>query len=76
MGYRNTANTYDAWTVEMASSTSATLIMFGCNGIELITTLDPDAKDGEVMAEPMRSMNVKLSALFASTASTFGSGRP
>lgn len=66
MGYRNTANTYDAWTVEMYEQYIRDLIMFGCNGIELITTLDPEAKDGEVMAEPMRSMNVKLSALFAS----------
>lgn len=66
MGYRDTANTYDAWTVEMYEQYIRDLILFGCNGIELISTLDPEAKDGEVMAEPMRSMNVKLSALFDS----------
>lgn len=66
LGYRNTANTYDAWTMEMYEQYIRDLIVFGCNGIELITTLDPEAKDGPVMTESMRARNVKLSALFGS----------
>ena len=63
LGYRHTANTYDAWTIETYEQYIRDLILFGSNGIELITNLDPQAKDGPVMAEPMRAMNVKLSAL-------------
>ena len=42
------------------------LIMFGCNGIELISSLDPEEKDGPVMAERMRVMNVALAKLIHS----------
>lgn len=66
LAYRDTANTYDAWTVETYEQYLRDLILFGCNGIELIPNLDPEAKDGSVMTESMQSMNVKLSALFGS----------
>jgi len=66
LAYRNTANTYDAWTIETYEQYIRDLIMFGCNGVELITNLDPNVKDGEVMAETMRSMNLKLSTLIHS----------
>ncbi|MCA9444994.1 MAG: hypothetical protein KC964_29675, partial [Candidatus Omnitrophica bacterium] len=66
LAYRNTANTYDAWTVEMYEQYIRDLIIFGSNGIEIIPNIDPVAKDGPVMTEPMRSMNKKLSALIHS----------
>ncbi len=66
LGYRNTANTYDAWTVEVYEEYVRDLIMFGCNGIELISSLDPQEKDGPVMAERIHVMNVALSELIHS----------
>lgn len=66
LAYRNTANTYDAWTVEMYEQYIRDLIVFGANGVEIIPNLDPNAKDGDVMSETMRSMNRKLSALVGS----------
>jgi hypothetical protein len=66
LAYRDTANTYDAWSVDTYEQYIRDLILFGCNGIELIPNLDPDARDGKVMSESMQSMNVKLSALFGS----------
>ena len=66
LAYRNTANTYDAWTVDMYEQYIRDLIMFGCNGVELISNLDPDAKDGPVMTQTMRSMNVALAELIGS----------
>ena len=66
LAYRNTANSYDAWTVEVYEQYIRDLILFGCNGIELIPNLDAGAKDGPVMTEAMRAMNVKLSALIGS----------
>ncbi len=63
LGYRNTANTYDAWSIETYEQYIRDMILFGCNGVELIPKLDPEAKDGPVMAMPMREMNVQLSAL-------------
>ncbi len=60
LGYRHTANTYDAWTVDVYEQYIRDLIMFGCNGIELISSLDPEEKDGPVMTERIRDMNVAL----------------
>jgi hypothetical protein len=66
LAYRNTANTYDAWTIETYEQYIRDLIIFGCNGVELITNLDPHARDGQVMTQSMRAMNIKLSALIHS----------
>ncbi len=66
LAYRDTANTYDAWTLEMYEQYIRDLIFFGCNGVEIITNLDPNVKDGDVMTETMRAMNVKLAALIHS----------
>ncbi|MCF6285814.1 MAG: glycoside hydrolase family 20 zincin-like fold domain-containing protein, partial [Candidatus Hydrogenedentes bacterium] len=66
LGFRDTANTYDAWTIYMYEQYIRDLIFFGCNGIELITNLDPALKDGPVMTQTVRAMNVKLSALIHS----------
>ena len=66
LAYRNTANTYDAWSVETYEQYIRDLLFFGCNGIEIIPHPDPNRKDGPVMAETIRTMNRKLSALIAS----------
>ena len=66
LGYRNTANTYDAWSLATFEQHLRDLIMFGCNGIELIPGLRPNMKDGPVMTENFHDMNVKLSGLIAS----------
>ena len=66
LSYRNMANTYDAWTVEIYEQYIRDLVMFGCNGIELIASLEPDTKDDPVMKETVRSMDKKLSALIHS----------
>jgi hypothetical protein len=66
LAYRNTANTYDAWTLETYDQYFRDMIIFGCNGVELITNLDPTEKNGPVMTQTMRAMNVKLSALINS----------
>lgn len=66
LAYRNTANTYDAWSLETYEQYIRDLIMFGCNGVELINNLDPTAKDGPVMVETMHGMNIKLSSLIHS----------
>jgi hypothetical protein len=63
LAYRNTANTYDAWDIETYEQYIRDLIFFGCNGVEIIPNLDPEAKDGPVMTESMRSMNKKIAAL-------------
>ncbi|MBI4559023.1 MAG: hypothetical protein HY706_15680 [Candidatus Hydrogenedentes bacterium] len=66
LAYRNTANTYDAWTVDTYEQYIRDLIFFGCNGVELIPSLSKDEKDGPVMTGTMHAMNVKLSSSIAS----------
>lgn len=66
LAYRNTANTYDAWTLDMYEQYIRDLVIFGCNGVELISGFDAIAKDGPVMTQSMRSRNVALSALIRS----------
>ncbi len=66
LAYRNTANTYDAWSVDTYEQYVRDLIIFGANGVELIPNPDLEAKDGPVMAEPMEVMNRKLSAMLGS----------
>ena len=66
LAYRNTANTYDAWTLDMYEQYIRDLIMFGCNGVELISGFDANAKDGPVMTQSMRSMNIALAKLIRS----------
>jgi hypothetical protein len=66
LAYRNTANTYDAWSVETYEQYIRDMVIFGCNGVELINNLDPTVKDGPVMTETMHGMNIKLSGLIDS----------
>ncbi len=66
LAYRNTANTYDAWDLATYEQYIRDLVIFGCNGVELIPNLHPGKKDGPVMTEAMHEMNVKLSELIGS----------
>lgn len=66
IGYRETANTYDAWTLDTFEQYLRDLILFGVNSIELITSLDPEEFDGPVMTESQWDMNLKLAELIHS----------
>ena len=63
-GYRNTANSYDAWDMRQFEEYFRDLIAFGVNAIELIPDLDPNMKDSPaLMTETMWARNQKLVAL-------------
>ena len=49
LGYRDTANSYDAWDMDQFEQYVRDMILFGANSIELIPSLDPDKIDGKVM---------------------------
>ena len=66
LGYRNTANSYDAWDIDTYEQYIRDLAVFGSNCIELIPDLDPEKVDGPVMAETVWDMTVKLTALLDS----------
>ncbi len=62
LGYRDTANSYDAWTVEQYERYIRELAIFGANCIENIPLQD---KANVLMKLPRREMNKKLSELCA-----------
>lgn len=66
LGYRDLANSYDAWDVATYEQYIRDLILFGTNAIELIPSLDPQLVDGPVMKEKVWDMNVALADLIAS----------
>jgi hypothetical protein len=63
LGYRNTATSYDLWTVGTYEQYLRELSIFGCSGAELIQELPPGEKDSVLMAEPQWDMNIRLSKL-------------
>ncbi len=63
IGYRDTANSYDAWDLDQYEQYFRDLIVFGCNAVELITSLDPEVVDGKVMSRTQWDMNVDLTKL-------------
>ncbi|MCK5862240.1 MAG: hypothetical protein KAH38_07135 [Candidatus Hydrogenedentes bacterium] len=63
LGFRNTANSYDAWNIDTFEQYIRDCIIFGTNSIELIPSLSVIAKDGPVMVVSRRSMNVKIAEL-------------
>ncbi|MEZ6034575.1 MAG: hypothetical protein R3C17_15880 [Planctomycetaceae bacterium] len=63
LGYRNTATSYDLWTVDKYEQYLRELSIFGCSGAELIQELPPGGKDSVLMAEPQWDMNIRLSHL-------------
>ena len=63
LGYRNTATSYDLWTVDDYEQYLRELSYFGCSGAELIQESPPGEKDSVLMAEPQWDMNVRLAKL-------------
>ena len=61
LGYRNTANSWDAWTVDQFEKYIRELAMFGTNSIENIPFQDD--KPGPNMKVPRKEMNVKMSEI-------------
>jgi len=66
LGYRNTANSYDAWDVPTFEQYIRDLVIFGTNGIELIPGLEPGQMDGPVMDMDMWEMTLALCDLLGS----------
>ena len=66
LGYRNTANSYDAWGLEQYEQYVRDLAVFGANSIELIPSLDPNEIDGPHMAMPVWDMTLKTIDMIAS----------
>jgi hypothetical protein len=66
LGYRNTANSYDAWDVPQFEQYIRDLVVFGSNSIELIPSIDPEEREGPHMGKTMWDMTASLSALMDS----------
>ena len=62
-GYRNTANSYDLWTVEQYEQYARDLAIFGTNGLELIQENGRDSRDSPLMVRSMWDMNILLSQM-------------
>jgi hypothetical protein len=61
LGYRNTANSWDAWTVDQFEKYIRELALFGTNSIENIPFQD-DAP-GPNMKVPRKEMNRRMSEI-------------
>jgi len=61
LGYRNTANSYDAWSVEQYDQYIRELVLFGTNAIENIPPLGDDNSPHFKISRA--AMNVKMSAI-------------
>ncbi len=76
IGYRDTANSYDAWDVNQYEQYIRDLVVFGVNSIELIPPLDPSERDSPHMPLTMWDMTVKLCALLDSYGLDVGFWQP
>ncbi len=63
IGYRNTANSYDAWDIKQYEQYIRDMAVFGTNVIELIPSLDPTERESVHMKSTMWDMTVGLSQL-------------
>ena len=63
IGYRNTANSYDAWDVATYEQYLRDMAIFGNNAIELIPDIDPEKVDGPVMKRTVWEMTSDLSKM-------------
>src|SRR5699024_2171024 len=61
LGYRNTANSWDAWTVDQYEQYIRELALFGTNSIE--NTPFHDGGQSPVMKLPRKVMNIKMSEI-------------
>lgn len=66
LGYRETANSYDAWDLKQYEQYLRDQIVFGVNAIELIPAESPDDERGPLMHHHPWEMNRKLSELIGS----------
>ncbi len=66
IGYRNTANSYDAWDLDTYEQYVRDCIIFGANAIELIPSLRAGHVSGPVMQTTQRAMNVELAGMLHS----------
>ena len=62
-GYRNTANSYDLWTVGQYEQYARDLSIFGTNGLELIQENGRDSRDSPLMVRTMWDMNILLAQM-------------
>ena len=65
LGYRQTANSYDAWDLPQYEQYLRDLIVFGANAVELIPAVEPDEPRTELMRHSPWEMNRKLCELCA-----------
>ncbi len=65
LGFRDVANSYDAWDIDQYESYIRDLAVFGCNSIELIPTIDPDLKKNQHMQLSPWEMNAEISKVLA-----------
>ncbi len=63
LGFRETANSYDAWNLAQYEQYLRDHIVFGVNAIDLIPAVSPDEKRGPLMLVDPWEMNRKLSEL-------------
>ena len=63
LGYRNAANSYDAWDLAQYESYIRDLAVFGCNSIELIPAQNPDEPSTDLMPVKPWDMNIQLTSL-------------
>ena len=63
IGYRDTANAYDAWNLAEYDQYIRDCIAFGANAIELIPSVKPEEKDSVHMELTMWDMTIALSEL-------------
>lgn len=63
LGYRDSANSYDAWDVPQFEAYIRDLLVFGCNSIELIPPLERTAPRNRHMPKSPWDMTVALSSL-------------
>lgn len=66
IGYRDRANSYDAWDLKQFEQYIRDQIVFGVNAIELIPPVDPSTPRGPHMPLSPWEMNSKLSTLIGS----------
>lgn len=62
-GYRNTANSYDLWSVDQFEQYARDLSIFGTNGLELIQENGRDSRDSPLMVRSMWDMNILLAQM-------------
>jgi hypothetical protein len=74
LGYRSTANSWDAWTVTKFEQYIRELALFGVNSIENIPFQDD--RQNPLMKVPRREMNRAMSEICARYGLITGSGRP